>query len=178
MFYRINFHKDTDTKIGGVMMKKHKLILLGLLVLPWLSIPLIKKSELKKYLPSVMFITILTRAIDEIGVEKKWWRFYKGISIFNSMDFFILGPYVVSSFWMLKLSYGKFPQYLVLNLTMQILFTFFGGVKYAKRFKIFTLDRISRLQYILSTFFRAITLYGFQYIIDFSHNRNRTIVKK
>jgi hypothetical protein len=153
-------------------MKKHRLLLLAILVTPWLTISLIGKKELRKYLPSVIFITLLTMTIDKFGKEKKWWRFYKGISFLNSMNIFMLGPYAVSSYWMLKATYGKFPLYLVSNLIMHTIFTFLGGVRLAEKFKIFKFVKISRLQYLLTTFLRALVLYGFQNIIDYSHKRN------
>ncbi|MBS4175297.1 hypothetical protein [Bacillus sp. FJAT-49736] len=153
-------------------MKKHRLLLLAILITPWLTIPLIGKQELRKYLPSVIFITLITVTLDKIGEQKKWWKFYDGISFLKSMDFFMLGPYAVSSYWMLKATYGKFPLYLVSNLFMQTIFTFFGGVRLAEKFKIFKFVKISRLQYSISTFIRALVLYGFQNIIDYSHKRS------
>ncbi|WP_374724683.1 hypothetical protein [Calidifontibacillus erzurumensis] len=137
---------------------------------PWISMLFMRKREVEKYLYSVIFISFLTKAIDKFGEKRKWWRFYKGISLFNSMDFFIMGPYLVSSFWMLKWFYGKFVRYLVMNVLMQSVFAYLGGVEYAERFKIFKLVRISKWQYILSTFIRAIALYGFQYFSDFCVN--------
>ncbi|WP_085994306.1 hypothetical protein [Oceanobacillus senegalensis] len=153
-------------------MKRNRLFLLGLFVLPWLTIPLLKKNEFKKYLPAVIFIATVTKALDGFGENRKWWKFYKSIPFFKSINFFNLGPYVVSSFWMLKFTYDKLPLYLISNFILQFVFTFYGGLTFVQRYKIFSLEKMSKLQYLLSTFFRAIILYGFQSICDFSQNRN------
>jgi hypothetical protein len=77
-----------------------------------------------------------SKAIQLFGEKKKWWRFYKGIPPLNSANFFNFGPYLVTSLWMLKLTFGKFPLYLISNLILQICFIYLGGLKFFKRIKL------------------------------------------
>ena len=65
------------------MVKKSKL-LLGLLMLPWLTVPFLGINTLKKYLPSAIFICTFTKALDMFGEKKKWWHIYKGIGPLKS----------------------------------------------------------------------------------------------
>lgn len=145
-------------------MKKSKMVYLILLIIPWLTIPLLGKNAFKKYLPSALFIVIFTKAIDIFGEKRKWWRFYKGIGPFDSMNFFNLGPYFVTSLWMLKWTYGKFIVYLMSNEVLHIFFIFLGGLKFAKHFKVFSLVKLTKLQYLFINLIRGFSLYGFQYI--------------
>jgi hypothetical protein len=147
-------------------MKNSKVFLLSLLILPWLTIPLLGKNTCKKFLPAAIFICTFTKAIDLFGEKKEWWKFYKGIGPFDSMNFFNLGPYFVTSLWMLKWTYGKFTLYLMINSALHILFIFFGGLKFVKYFKIFSMRKLSKPHYLLIDLLRAILLYGFQYIVD------------
>lgn len=151
-------------------MKNNKSFLLLLLILPWLTIPLLGKDALKKYLPSAIFIDTFTKAIDILGEKKKWWKFYKGIPPLNSMNFFNFGPYIVISLWILKLTYGKFRLYLTTNIILHILFIYGGGLKLVQRYKILSLKKLPRFQYFALDFLRAILLYSFQFIDDLKNN--------
>lgn len=144
-------------------MKKSKLLLF-LLILPWLTIPLLGVNAFKKYLPSALFICTFTKALDMFGEKKKWWRFYKGIGPLDSMNFFNWGLYFISALWILKMTYGKFPLYLVINSINHIIFTFFG-LKQLKRYKI-ALVNMKKFPYLMLLTLRELVLYGFQLIID------------
>jgi hypothetical protein len=148
-------------------MKSPKLFLLALLVLPWLTVPLLGKNAFKKYLPAAIFICTFTKALDFFGERKNWWKFYNGIPPLNSMNFMNFGPYFVTSLWVLKMTYGKFPLYIISNTILHVLFIF-KGLKFVKNNNIFSLVNLTKFQYLAIDFFRALLLYGFQYIIDVS----------
>ncbi|MED4207565.1 hypothetical protein [Neobacillus mesonae] len=120
-------------------MKNRIIILFAILIIPWLTVPFLGKNALKKYLPAAILMAFVTKVLDSFGKKNKWWRFYKGITPFNSMNFFNFGPYIVTSLWILKFSYGKFQLYLITNMILHILFTFLG-LEYLKRFKIASLS--------------------------------------
>jgi hypothetical protein len=145
-------------------LRNSKLFYIALFILPWLTVPLLGKNSFKKYLPAAIFICTFTKAIDLFGEKKKWWQFYKGIPPMDSMTFFNFGPYFVTSLWILKLTFGKFPLYLLSNFILHIFFIYLGGLKLVSWFKIFTLDKLSKSQYLAIDFLRALLLYGFQYI--------------
>jgi len=142
--------------------KSSRLILIIIFVLSWLTLPLLGREAFKKYLPSAIFMCILTKVLDEYGKRKKWWRFYKGIPPLDSFDIFNLGPYLITSLWMLKLTYGKLRIFLISNTLLHIVFIF-GGLKYMKRFKILSLVKLTKVQYLVIDFIRAVILYAFQY---------------
>jgi len=114
--------------------------------------------------------SIWPKVIDVFGEKKKWWRFYKGIPPY-SMTFFNFGSYFVTSLWMLKMTYGRFCSYLISNTILHVCFIYLGGLKLAKRYKIFSFKKLSKSQYLIINFFRALLLYSFQYIIDLRHKK-------
>lgn len=146
-------------------MKSSKLLLISLVILTWLTLPSLGRNALKKFLPAAIFICILTKILDIVGERKNWWQFYKGIPPLNSMDFFNFGPYFVTSLWMLKFTYGKFWTYLISNTILQLLFIFLG-LKYMKRLKILSLEKLPEFQYLAIDIIRTLLLYAFQWIID------------
>ena len=154
-------------------MKNSKLFYIGLLILPWLTVPFLGRNSFKKYLPAAFFMSTVTTALDLFGEKKKWWRFYKEVPPLDSMNFFNFGPYVVTSLWILKMTYGKFPLYLISNLILHICFIFLGGLKLVKNYKIFTLEKLTKFQYLAIDFLRALLLYGFQFINNFSQNTKK-----
>jgi hypothetical protein len=154
-------------------MKKSKLFYMILLFLPWVSVLFLGRNSFKKYLPAAIFISTFTKAIDLFDEKRKWWHFYRGVSHLDSMNFFNLGPYLVTSLWMLKMTFGKFPLYIISNLILHICFIFFGGLKLVDRYKIFTLDKLSKVQYLAIDCLRALLLYGFQLVTNFSSHTKK-----
>ncbi|MFB5197603.1 hypothetical protein ACE198_22290 [Neobacillus sp. KR4-4] len=151
-------------------MKNQKLFLLALLVLPWLTVPLLGRKAFKRFLPTAIFMCTFTKALDLYGEKKNWWKFYNGIGPFNSMNFMNFGPYLVTSLWILKMTFGKFPLYIISNTVLHMFFIF-GGLKFVENFKIFSLENLSKIKYLSINFLRALILYGFQYITLPTKNR-------
>lgn len=147
-------------------MKNRKLFLLIVLIVPWITTPLLGMEAFKRYAPAAIFMVTFTKAINLFGENKGWWRFYKGIGPLNSMNFFNFGPYLITSLWMLKITYRKFPLYLILNLVLHFSFIYLGGLQVVKHYKIASLQNLSKFQYFLIDTLRALILYGFQYIND------------
>lgn len=160
-------------------MRNSKFFYLALLGLPWISILFVGRESFKKYLPAALFMSTFTKSIDLFGEKKKWWRFYKGVPPLDSMNFFNFGPFLVTSIWMLKFTYGKFLKYLLSNAALHVVFIFLGGVKLADRFNIFTLDKLTKFQYLFIDLLRAFILYGYQFIVDLGRSKkvasNKTV---
>ncbi|MBT2700409.1 hypothetical protein J7E79_23935 [Bacillus sp. ISL-40] len=154
-------------------MKNSKLFYIALLILPWLTVPFLGRNSLKKYLPAGIFMCTFTKALDFFGEKKKWLRIYEGIPPLNSANFFNFGPYLVASLWMLKLTFGKFPLYLISNIILHICFNYLGGLKFLKRYKIASIDGLTKFQYLTIHLLRALLLYSFQYINNISYHTKK-----
>ncbi|WP_225985302.1 hypothetical protein [Priestia endophytica] len=75
------------------------------------------------------------------------------------------GPYLIGSMWILKLTYGRFVQFLLLNLFVDSLFTFVL-VDFFKKRGIVSLVRLKKWGLALIFFIDSLLLYGFQYVKD------------
>ncbi|WP_413306006.1 hypothetical protein AA0X95_04880 [Bacillus sp. 1P10SD] len=158
-------------------MKNQKLLLLSLLVLPWLTVPLLGSKAFKRFLPTAIFMCTFTKALDFYGEKKNWWKFYNGIGPFESMNFMNFGPYLVTSLWILKVTFGKFPLYIISNTLLHMSFIF-GGLKVVEDNKIFSLENLTKVKYLAINFLRALVLYAFQYITEPNHIRKSFFNKK
>ncbi|MCD7035352.1 hypothetical protein LRR81_13995 [Metabacillus sp. GX 13764] len=154
-------------------MKNSKWFYLLMLFIPWLSVPLLGSRALKRYLPAAIFICTFTKAVDLFGEKKKWWKFYKGSSSFQRMNLFNLGPYFVSSLWMMRFAYGRFPLYIFANMILHIWFIYFGGLKLLDQYRIGSLRKLTKFQYFVIDFIRALLLYGFQYAAELSGKQKK-----
>jgi hypothetical protein len=145
-------------------MKNSKLFYIALLILPWLTVPFLGKSSFKKFLSAAIFMGIFNKVLELFGEKNKWWRLYKGVPPLNSMNFFNFGPYFITSLWMLKILYGKFPLYLISNLIFHICFTYLSGLKLFNHFKIVSLVKLKKSQLLAIYSLRSLLLYAFQFI--------------
>jgi hypothetical protein len=59
-------------------MKRYKIYLIGMLIVPWFSIPLLGKRTFKKFFLSSLGINLLAVVESFIAHEKKLFWFYKG----------------------------------------------------------------------------------------------------
>jgi len=76
---------------------------------------------------------------------------------------FLWGPFIVGSLWILKLTYGKFIKYIILNLIVDSIFTYFL-VSWLRKLGIASLVRLKKYQLSLLFFLKSLLLYGFQFI--------------
>lgn len=166
------YYKVIDT------MKNQKLFLIALLLVPWLTVPLLGRKAFKKFLPAALFMCTFTKGLDIFGENRRWWRVYEDIPYLKNANFFNFGPYLVSSLWVLKMTFGKFPLYLISNLILHICFIFLGGTRLLELFRIATIERLTKFQYLVINFIRALILYAFQYLTELSHTKKSFFNKK
>ncbi len=130
--------------------KRHVLFNLVIIIFPWLSLIFIGKRNIKRYsLSSVMFGFFET--INHIfGHRRKWWKFYdKPKSFIRDELPFDIGPYMPLSMWILKFSYGNFKKYVLINVVINGVFSFFI-IPFLKKINIVCLNRLNYLQRILN----------------------------
>jgi hypothetical protein len=145
--------------------KKSRFLMILMMILPWFSLPLLGRNSIKKFLPSTIFICIIVKITNIIAKKRNWWVFYSSIHPKISGDIpFIIGPYFISSLWILKMTFGRYPLYFITNIIVHFLFAF-PGMKLLKRLGIVSYVRISPSQLVAILEFRALLLYGSQLLI-------------
>lgn len=145
------------------MMKRSKLILLGLFILPWLTLPLLGKETIKRCLPAGIFMSIVVSLESILARKLKWWKVYDKLHPKLQSEFpLICGPFLVGTMWILKITYGKFFTYIGLNLIVDSFFTYiFTGL--LQKLKVGRLQKMKKYQLSLLFFVKSLLLYGFQY---------------
>lgn len=146
--------------------KRHLTFNAALILLPWLSVLFLGKSNIKRYSLAGGVIVILEMITQIIGQKRKWWVFYdKPTSFIKDELPFSIGPYLPISMWLLKLSYGNIRKFLLLNVIADGLFAF-PLIQIFSKMKIVRLHRLNIVQFFLYLFYKAFILYGVQYFVE------------
>ena len=137
-----------------------------LMVVSWLTVLMLKKEDFKRFLPASILISLFVRGESVIARKRKWWWFYEKIHPKLTGEFpLIWGPFLIGSIWILKLTYRKFPAYILLNLTINSAFVYVF-IDVCKKIGVLSLVRLSKLQLLAIFTFKALLLYAFQITYD------------
>jgi hypothetical protein len=146
--------------------KNQWLLSVAMVLLAWLTLPFLGLRNIKRFLPASIMIILIESLHVQIGKKRKWWVFYNKPNSFLSGEFpFNIGPFLIGSMWILKLTYGNFIRFLLLNAFVDATFTF-PIIWILKKVKIVTLVRINEFQFFIYIFYKAFLLYGFQYLFE------------
>jgi hypothetical protein len=159
-----NLNKKSEDSYMSV--KNQLLLNILMMVLSWLSLPLLGTQNIKKFFPATLIIGVIEIINAKIGKKRKWWVFYNKPNsyLFGELPF-NSGPFLFISFWTLKLAYGNFKRFILLNGIIHAFFAFPYSMV-AKRVKYYTLVRFNNFQFFLYFFSKAFLLYWFQYLIE------------
>lgn len=86
-------------------------ILWGMLFLPWLTLFLMPKKDIKRWMPAALFVIVTNTIIIDAGVTFKLWETRENIFPLNEMISYVYGALPVGSMWILKYTYGRFLWY-------------------------------------------------------------------
>ncbi|MGD6845605.1 hypothetical protein ACQCVH_24270 [Bacillus infantis] len=144
--------------------KAAKVLLPAMMVLSWLTIPLLGKKAIKRYLPASIMMAIIVSLESILARKRKWWRYYVKIHPKLPGGFPLTwGPFLIGSIWILRLTYGRFKWYLLLNLAVDTVFTY-KFVNLLKGLRVASLVRLKKYQLSILFFVKSLLLYGFQMI--------------
>ncbi|MFC0270521.1 hypothetical protein ACFFIX_03495 [Metabacillus herbersteinensis] len=147
-------------------MRHPKFLLIAMLFLPWITVPLLGKKEIKKFLPASLFISCVVILESYIARKHSWWWFYQKLHPKLIGEFLLIwGPFLIGSMWILKLTYGKFFTYMISNLIIDTIFTY-PFVYFLQKSGISSLVRLKKYQLSLLFFLKSMLLYGFQFTIE------------
>jgi hypothetical protein len=147
------------------IVNRKKLLLLVILITPWLTTPFLGWKAIKRYLPASLLMTGLGFLEDYLSGKFKWWKFnVKLHPKLTGGEPYNLGLYLISSLWTLKYTYGKFFVYIVFTAISNAIFTVFLNI--LTRLGLLTFVKISKFQFYVSLFIKAVLLYATQYFFE------------
>ncbi len=146
--------------------KNHSLLNLTMIIISWITIPLLGFRSIKRFLPASIFAVLLCSLDALIGKRRRWWAFYNKPQSFIRNEFpFLIGPMLAIALWILKWSYGNFKKFIILNAIGDIIFVF-PLTRLFTKIKLYRLVKFNEIHFFLYFFYKAFFLYGFQYLYD------------
>lgn len=147
-------------------MFKYPRILLGaMLVLPFMSLPLIGKKSFKRYMPAGIFIVTVMGVMNFFAAKRRWWLIYEKIHPVVPAIIPFLGSFFIGSIWIMKWTYGKFLRFTLVNFIVDCLFIYVF-VKFLSRSGIASIVSLKAKHVSLIFFIQSLLLYGFQYVTE------------
>ncbi len=144
------------------------LLLWILLIVPVLFLFLMKKEDLKRFMPVTLFAAVTSGIIYEIGIMAGFWHFRE-----IAFPFVMYGAPAAATIWVFRFTYGRFGLYLVTNAIIDLVFAFIV-VPWFNRMGLIGLGTWSGLIIYLINLGHACLLYGYQMWQESS----KTIVNK
>lgn len=142
-----------------------------MVLISWLTLPLIGSRNIKRFLPASILIFIVETLHARYGKKQRWWVFFNKPKSFSFGELpFQIGPFLAISLWFLKWAYGNFKLFILLNGITNAFFAY--PVTYiGKKLKYYTMVRFNNFQFFLYFFFKAFLLYWFQYLFELKANK-------
>ncbi|WP_069187940.1 hypothetical protein [Sporosarcina globispora] len=146
-------------------MNKKNLLSLGMLLIPWFSVPLLGKVSFVRFLPVTTFVNLFMSILSIFAIKNKWWK-NKGTLFGSPINLpYMLGIFFVGTLWIFKLTYGKFVKYLLLNIVMDYILAF-PFAKLATKVGVFEFKKMRPIVFFYLSVFLAVIIYGYQYIVE------------
>jgi hypothetical protein len=164
---------NTSIDFKGVhILDKRKVLSFSLLVVPWLTVPLIGKNTFVRFLPVSTFIVSAFSLVSEVADKKKYWKVKNPLFPNYVLDYsYLLGFFFIVTIWIFKLTYGNFVKYLLTSIGANLILAF-PIIKLFTRVGIFEFKRLRPKHFFLLTSLSSIVIFWYQRLIE------RIIVKE
>jgi len=111
----------------------NQILLWAMVIVPYLSLLLMKKEDIKRYIPAGLFSSFLLVILQEVGVGNSWWYFLETIYPLGVFTPFTESVDLILPMWVLKYTYGRFRYYILVQILGNVGFFFFLLPWYASR---------------------------------------------
>ena len=106
----------------------NQFILWLFLIVPLLTLLLMKKEDIKRFMPVTLFTAVTSGIIYEIGIIAGVWYFRE-----IAFPFVMYGVLPAVAVWVFRFTYGRFWLYIVTNAIIDLVFAFILFPWFARR---------------------------------------------
>lgn len=142
----------------------NKFILWMILITPWLTLSLLKKEGIKRFMPAAIFASFLMMIYNIIAYNQHHWEISDTIIPWLKPLFVsgVFGAFPVITLWIFYFTYGNFKRYLLTNIVLDFMFAFFPlHYLFHDVLKIYKLVAITPLERFILFVTFSIVIYGF-----------------
>ncbi|MCX8132211.1 MAG: hypothetical protein N3I35_19215 [Clostridia bacterium] len=100
-----------------------QIILWSLLIVPWFTLIFIGQTNLRRFMPVALFVTVINTLIYQAAYYYNWWR-ESGLFGWDKVANvpWVFSAYLVITIWIFRFTYGRFWLYLATNLILDALY--------------------------------------------------------
>lgn len=132
----------------------------SMLFLPWLTLLLMKREDVKRFAPVGLLSALTGAVIGEFGGAFQLWGIGESVFPFSHSATFTYGAIPVTSMWVFKFTYGRFWTYLLTNAVLDLGFAYII-LPWLVSIGVLSFLRSSLIVYIIN-WGHQILLYGYQ----------------
>lgn len=96
----------------------------SMLIIPWLTIFLMKKEDIKHFMPVALFSVVTSIVIYDTGLALGLWELRQKTFPFNEIMPYYYGTIPILTMWIFKFTFGRFGVYMTVNAIVDIGFAF------------------------------------------------------
>ncbi|MGW9103736.1 hypothetical protein ACWGPZ_32140 [Priestia megaterium] len=143
-----------------------KITLWMVLIVPWFTLFLLKKEDIKRFMPVAIFASTLMILYNLIAHNQKHWIIKVNILPWLKPSFSsgVLGAFLVVTIWIFYFTYGRFWVYLMTNIVLDFMFAVFPiHYLFQEKLKIYQLVNITPWERFGLFVALSIVIYGYHF---------------
>lgn len=131
-------------------------------IIPWLTLFLMKREEIRRYMPVGLLASLLTTIIHDAGITFGFWEVLAPAPPMYEMLPYFYGLIPVLTMWIFKFTNGRVWRYIIVNIILDVgfAFTFLGYI--LPSLGIYRLVGVTRFQVVLINLVHFSLLYVYQ----------------
>lgn len=103
----------------------NQVLLWSTLVVPWLTLFFMKKSDVKRFMPLALFTLTIIVIVIQMGITTGLWIIRETTFPLVAIPTYVYGFYPVVAMWIFKFTYGRFWKYLITELVVNFILAMF-----------------------------------------------------
>lgn len=142
------------------------LIRLGMVLISGGSLIFLPKKSFYKYLPVTIFTSVLVLIVCALSIPYKFWvvKGNKTTKVLNDLAY-VFGSFFAVTLWIFHFTFGKFKQFVGINLLMDFLLAY--PINYVfQKLKVYKLVNFKSKHIFLTYFSFSFIIYGFQLLLE------------
>ncbi|MEI3607350.1 hypothetical protein SPD48_16845 [Pseudogracilibacillus sp. SE30717A] len=142
-----------------------KVLLWMVLILPWLSLFFMKKSDIKRYMPVTILTALLTTILFEIAYTYGWWTLHIDIMPWGYITntSFTYGGYAIATLWIFYFTSHNFWLFMLTELIVNAFWAFIGLHWIIDKFMGVATFQIKNWQWFLIEIVVVLILYAYHH---------------
>lgn len=103
-----------------------KVIMWLFFILPWLSLLLMNKLALRRYMPVALLATVMNTIVYQMAWKFGWWKYKESLYAWDKIAqvHTVYGVFLVGTLWIFRFTYRKFWLYALVNLGLDTIYAF------------------------------------------------------